>query len=527
MLFNSLEFFIFLLLFIFFYYLFRNRKIQNTFLLIFSYFFYGFWDIRFLYLIVLSTYVDFFCGLIVGKKNISIKTRWLTSIFFFICSILFIEISWKDEIRFSGSNIGVLSSVFFILIFNIIHIVVIRNHIKNNVNLGVALSVLVNLSVLGFFKYFNFFMESFIVALKCINLNPNISMLNIVLPVGISFYTFQTMSYTLDIKNKDIEATTNFLDFSVFVAFFPQLVAGPIERAKVFFPQILCDRVFSIENLKRGLFLIVLGFFKKVAIADPISSYVGDGFVYGRNYHFLDVYLSTLFFTIQIYGDFSGYSDIARGLSKLFGFNLMVNFQRPYFSKNPSEFWRRWHISLSSWLRDYLYIPLGGNKSSSFLTYRNLFLTMLIGGLWHGAAWNFVLWGAYQGLILIIFRYFSFAPKKGNIFSHLLYLFIFFHFIMYGWLLFRADSFRIIFQNTMALFQYGSPIISINLGLPLILSIVLLVLYEILIELRIYSKVLTSSTFQNMIIGGFVGVMIFLILVGNLKPPAPFIYFQF
>ena len=528
MLFNSLEFFIFLLLFIFLYYSFSKRVIQNSILLIFSYFFYGFWDIRFLYLIVLSSYVDFFCGLIISKKEISQKNRLGSSLFFLICSILFIEVRWKEGFDIVANGFGFFSSIFFITFLNILHLNVINGRIVKSERLGVMISIWVNLGILGFFKYFNFFTESFISGVNYLGFNPNVTLLNIVLPVGISFYTFQTMSYSLDIKNKDLEATTSFLDFSVFVSFFPQLVAGPIERAKVFLPQVYSERKFELDSLKRGLFLIFLGFFKKVAIADPISRYVIPGFVLGENYQFLDVYLSTLFFTIQIYGDFSGYSDIARGLSKVFGFNLMLNFQRPYFSKTPSEFWRRWHISLSSWLRDYLYIPLGGNKFSALLTYRNLFLTMLIGGLWHGAAWNFVLWGAYQGLILIIFRYFSLNPRKGSFFSNTLYLLIFFHFTMYGWLLFRADSFNLIVQNTFSLFNFGGPSITpTNLGLPLIFSIIFLVLYEVVIEFKLYLRVKENVLFSDLILGGVVGLMLFCILVGNLKPPAPFIYFQF
>ena len=511
-----------------FYYSFSKRIIQNSILLIFSYFFYGYWDVRFLYLIVLSSYVDFYCGLIIANKKITLKNRIGTSLFFLICSFLFIEISWDNQIRFSKMGYGIFSALFFIFFLNFIYSQVINNKIKNFERIGVITSIWVNLGILGFFKYFNFFTESLIVVFKKIGFTSNFEMLNIVLPVGISFYTFQTMSYSLDIKNKDLEPTSNFIDFSVFVSFFPQLVAGPIERAKVFLPQVYGNRVFDLNNFKRGLFLIVLGFFKKVAIADPISRFVTPGFSLTENFHFLDVYLSTFFFTIQIYGDFSGYSDIARGLSKLFGFNLMVNFQRPYFSRTPSDFWRRWHISLSSWLRDYLYIPLGGNKFSYFLTYRHLFLTMLIGGLWHGASWNFVLWGAYQGVILIFFRLFSLNPRKGNILSNLIYHFIFFHITMYGWLLFRADSFKLILKNSSALFSMSSKlIIPTNIGLPLIASICILVFYEFIVEFKLFIKFNKNPYVQDLLIGGGVGIMLFCILVGNLKPPAPFIYFQF
>ena len=529
MLFNSFEFLLFILTFGTIYYLFPVRKIQNITLLVFSYIFYGYWDQKFLYLIVLSTYVDFYCGLIMKRSLISFFHRFMYSLFLVICSVAFIEVSWSPEISFSPLWYGVVSSSLAVVFLNVLYKLSLSNWVKSPKRWGVIISVVVNLTILGFFKYFNFFISSFSEMLNDFGLASNIELLNIVLPVGISFYTFQTMSYSLDINKGDLKPTKSFLDFSVFVSFFPQLVAGPIERAQVFLPQVFKSRIFDLEIFKRGLFLICLGFFKKVAIADPISRLVDPGFILGESYNSLDIYLSTLFFTIQIYGDFSGYSDIARGLAKVFGFNLMVNFRRPYFSSTPSEFWRRWHISLSSWLRDYLYIPLGGNKFTSFKTYRNLFLTMLIGGLWHGASWNFVLWGAYQGLILIIFRLLNLKPSQSTI-SKILFHISFFHLTMFGWLLFRANSFTLIFQNIKAFFTFGGMQTIIDKpGLPLFVSLLMLLIYELIVEFKLHDKVrfAKSSFVSDLFIGGFVGIILFLTMVGNLKPPAPFIYFQF
>ncbi|NEO92828.1 MAG: MBOAT family protein, partial [Moorea sp. SIO3G5] len=300
MLFNS---FIFVLFFIIVYtlYLFLNRnyKAQNILLLIASYVFYGWWDWRFLSLLALSTVVDF----TVGKQLQDIK---------------------EDRKR----------------------------------KLLLCISLVFNLSLLGFFKYFNFFAESFSSLLQIVGLQVDWVTLTILLPVGISFYTFQTMSYTIDIYRGKLKPISNFLDFALFVSFFPQLVAGPIERATTLIPQIILPRNLNIEQINAGILLIVWGYFKKVVIADNMATIANPIFNNYTQYQGLDVLIGILAFTVQIYGDFSGYSDIARGISKLMGFELMVNFKLPYFALNPSDFWLRWHISLSTWLRDYLYIPL-------------------------------------------------------------------------------------------------------------------------------------------------------------------------
>jgi D-alanyl-lipoteichoic acid acyltransferase DltB (MBOAT superfamily) len=282
--------------------------------------------------------------------------------------------------------------------------------------------------------------------LNTVGLEPHIPVLNIILPVGISFYTFQTMSYTIDIYRKRLQPTTRFFDFALYVAFFPQLVAGPIERARHLLPQILEERHITYEDIRRGCFLIYWGLFQKVVVADNLAKVVD--YTFGNSISNGPLVLISLYaFAFQIYGDFAGYSNIAIGVSRCMGFDIMTNFRYPYFSKTPSEFWQRWHISLSSWLRDYLYIPLGGNRNGKFRTFQNLTTTMLLGGLWHGANYTFVLWGGFHGVLLVAYRVFekgkyAAAEIQNSFFSRggqLLQVVIFFHLVCLGWLFFRAQ----------------------------------------------------------------------------------------
>ncbi len=316
-----------------------------------------------------------------------------------------------------------------------------------------SLSIAANLSILGFFKYFDFFADSFARLLSTFGMEADWPTLNIVLPVGISFYTFQTLSYTIDVYRRKLDPTKSFLDFALFVAFFPQLVAGPIVRASHLLPQILRPRRITSPEIDAGLFLILWGYFKKVVIADNVGLIANQVFGDYGQYQGIDIVIGTLAFAVQIYCDFSGYTDIARGLCKLMGFDLMLNFRLPYLADSPSDFWQRWHISLSSWLRDYLYIPLGGNRHGELATYRNLMITMLLGGLWHGAAWTFVIWGAYHGVLLCVYRAASdcrhiFAVQdsysRGNstVQSSIraLRISIMFGFTLLGWLIFRSES---------------------------------------------------------------------------------------
>ena len=386
MLFNSWTFAVFFaVVYVGYLRLMRRHRWQNLLLLVASYVFYGWWDVRFLSLIVISTLVDYGVGRALGRAT--------------------------DE----GLRRRLL-----------------------------AASMVTNLGILGFFKYFDFFVESFAGLVGAFGLQANVTTLNILLPVGISFYTFQTMSYTIDIYRGQLRPTGSLLNFATFVAFFPQLVAGPIERAVTFLPQVERPRRITAAQVEGGLWLILWGLFKKVAVADRAALVANEVFNNYTSYSGLDILIGVLAFTVQIYGDFSGYTDIARGIAKLLGFELMLNFRLPYFAVSPSDFWRRWHISLSTWLRDYLYIPLGGNRGGVFGTYRNLMVTMLLGGLWHGARWNFVLWGAYHGLILVLFRLLDRTPIDRSPWERpvraVVQMAFMFGLTVFGWLLFRVET---------------------------------------------------------------------------------------
>jgi len=320
----------------------KNLKNQNILIALASYFFYGWWDWRFLALILFSTLVDYVIGVSLGKEQNLNKRKILL---------------W--------------------------------------------ISILVNLGFLGFFKYYNFFLDNFKSAFTFFGSEINSNSLNIILPVGISFYTFQTLSYTIDVYKKRLEPTKDFISFAAFVSFFPQLVAGPIERATNLLPQILSKRKFKYSEAVDGLIQILWGLFKKVVIADNCATYANLIFNNSADYSGSTLVLGAVFFTFQIYGDFSGYSDIAIGTSRLFGFKLMQNFAFPYFSRDIAEFWRRWHISLSTWFRDYLYIPLGGSQGGTWMKVRNTFIIFIVSGFWHGANWTFVVWGVLNALYFL------------------------------------------------------------------------------------------------------------------------------
>ena len=387
MLFNSFEFLFFFLI-VYGIYLILHHRYQNYLLLVASYFFYGFWDWRFLSLILISTIVDYFCGLGIHRSNKAARKKFL-----------------------------------------------------------LTLSIVTNLGLLFTFKYFNFFTDGLGRLLDIFSLSMDLRIMKMVLPVGISFYTFQTMSYTIDIFRGKLRPTKDFMSFGLFVAFFPQLVAGPIERAKNLLPQVENKRTITYDMVREGLWLILLGYFKKLVIADNMIPFTQHVFENPNTASGAEILLGIYAFAFQIYCDFSGYTDIARGLAKLMGFNLMLNFRFPYLATNPRDFWSRWHISLSTWLRDYLYIPLGGNRGGKWLTYRNLILTMVLGGLWHGAAWNFVAWGIFHGGILIVHRLLA-APLRAieprSRYARLLWqsflIFSFFQVTCFGWLLFTVKS---------------------------------------------------------------------------------------
>lgn len=387
--FNSIEFVVFLVVVLVAYHRLAHRP-QNLLLLVASYVFYGWWDYRFLGLIVLSTGVDFVAGQRIADAGEDAQRRkWL------------------------------------------------------------LISVATNLGLLFTFKYFNWFADSLVALAGAAgwDVAPGGVLLRIALPVGISFYTFQTMSYTIDVYRGILTPTRSPLDFAVFVAFFPQLVAGPIERARHLLPQVSGERRVTADDVSEGTWLLFFGFFKKVVVADNLGRIATAVFDHPEVVQGWDVVIGTWAFAWQIYGDFSGYSDIARGCARLLGFDLMLNFRMPYFAVNPQEFWDRWHISLSTWLRDYLYVPLGGNRGGVRAMYRNLTLTMLLGGVWHGAAWHFVAWGAYQGALLVGHRALlgrvSLTDRKrppawtpGRILKAI----GFFQLVCLGWVLFRVNG---------------------------------------------------------------------------------------
>jgi alginate O-acetyltransferase complex protein AlgI len=363
----------------------RPKRVQNALLLVASYVFYGAWDWRFLGLLMLSTVIDYVSARQIEDGPREQRRRWL------------------------------------------------------------LVSVISNLGILGFFKYFNFFVDSFAALASAIGWSVSMPVLDIVLPVGISFYTFQTMSYTIDVYQGRLSATRNPLSFALFVVYFPQLVAGPIERATRLLPQLEAERKITWMQLRDGAWLILIGLFKKVVVADNMARIVDPVFGADGPSGGAATWLAVYAFALQIYADFSGYTDIARGVSKLLGIELMLNFRRPYFAGNPQQFWQRWHISLSQWLRDYLYIPLGGNRGGPSKTNRNLMLTMLLGGLWHGASWMFVIWGAIHGGLLIVHRVWqrrieqSALAELRRLAAPLLGV-LFFHAVCFAWIFFRARS---------------------------------------------------------------------------------------
>lgn len=344
MLFNSIPFLLFIIIVFILYWMvvYKNLKMQNGLLLIASYVFYGWWDYRFLLLIVASTLVDYIVGMTM-------------------------------EVQTKNSNRKKL--LFISLIFN--------------------------LGLLGFFKYYNFFIESWVEVWERFGVRMHLSTLQIILPVGISFYTFQTLSYTIDVYKHRIKPTKNILNFATYVAFFPQLVAGPIERASQLLPQFKIKKTFNLVQVKDGFHLIIWGLFQKIVIADTCATYSNAIFSNFENLNSLTLILGSIYFAFQIYGDFAGYSNIAIGTAKLFGFKLMRNFSYPYFSRDIAEFWRCWHISLSTWFRDYLYIPLGGSRVSKGRQLRNVLIIFIVSGFWHGANWTFVAWGSLHALLFL------------------------------------------------------------------------------------------------------------------------------
>lgn len=473
MFFNSLDFAIFLpIVFIVYWFITnRNLKLQNFIIVLASYVFYGWWDWRFLSLIIFSTIIDYSVGL-----------------------------------RFSNTTKP--SERKFLLM----------------------ISLAINLGLLGFFKYFNFFIESFNAAFASAGIHTNMSSLNIILPVGISFYTFQTMSYTIDIYRNKIEPTKNILAFMAFVSFFPQLVAGPIERASHLLPQFLKNRKFDYKQASSGIKLIAWGFFKKVVIADNAAQLVNEIFKNYPNESYISLIVGAILFAFQIYCDFSGYSDIAIGLGRILGFDLMYNFKFPYFSSNIREFWNRWHISLSSWFRDYIYIPLGGNKVSQYRVLFNTFCVFVLSGFWHGANWTFVFWGFLHALFfmpIILLR--DRFPKENfsmNI-KRLSFIFANFCLVCLAWVFFRAENIQDAFLYLRQIFTLtGGQNTFMKTNTYLLMTIITGVGILVLLALELRTLMRRKDEIQFSSIG-LITIVLLILFFGAFKNQADFIYFQF
>lgn len=430
MLFNSLDFALFLpIVFILYWFATKNNfKLQNILLLFASYFFYACWDYRFLFLLMFSTLLDYFSGIkIFEAENKKKRTFWL----------------W--------------------------------------------LSIGINLGFLGYFKYYNFFISSFAQGFAALGIKINISTLQIILPVGISFYTFHGLSYVIDIYKKRIAPENNFINYAVFVSFFPLLIAGPIERATNLLPQIIKKREFDSSKAVDGLRQILWGLFKKIVIADNCAIYADAVFNNYNDYSGITLFWGGLFFTFQIYCDFSGYTDIAIGTARLFGINLLRNFSFPYFSRSIAEFWRRWNISLSTWFRDYLYIPLGGSKGGVWMKTRNIFIIFLVSGFWHGANWTFIAWGLINAIYILPSVLFKTNRDNLNIVAQgrylpnlkeLLSIAITFSLTVFAWIFFRSENIEHAMGFISKLFSFSE--ISKPFSVPL--AMVLLMAGFIIVE---------------------------------------------
>ncbi len=542
MLFNSLTFFLFLLIV---YSLCRvlPHRGQNLMLLAASYVFYGWWDIRFLFLIALSTSLDFTCGLAIHSGVIDRKQRATASVWVILSAFFFVVVQWSklnihdvgstwNEMFSWGTGWWILVIICCLtLVLNLIgsRLLSLSENVRKRVFL--LLSIVGNVSILGFFKYFNFFIDSFELVFRGMGLDPSSLHLDIALPVGISFYTFQTMTYTIDVYRGKIAATASFSEYALCVAFFPKLLAGPIERAATLLPQITSARHLTAGQTVRGLNLLFYGLFKKVVIADGVSRTASWVFSGANQVGWSDLIVGSLCFAIQIYCDFSGYSDMAIGTADLFGFSLMRNFHFPYFARNPSEFWGRWHISLSSWFRDYVFFPLGGPYGSTLRWVRNVMVTFFVTGLWHGAAWNYVVWGLYHGALLCLHRIrLSLRPprkRSRRAVVRVASTVFFFLLTCYGWILFRAHSFDQIRSLTRTLFlgvgglhlNAVFPTPAATVGLPIFL-LAEYVGYRT--DGKRLDEVLPVPVWTAAVAG-----MIFAFILGATYGPSSFIYFVF
>ena len=472
MIFTEFRFIIFFMIVFAVHWLLIGTRSRKLWLLSCSYFIYAAWDWRFLSLILLSTVVDYCVALALERKSSSPKVR---------------------------KRLLITSVVF-------------------------------NLGMLGVFKYFNFFQESAVALLTSVGFSPHPTTLQIILPVGISFYTFQTMSYTIDVYREKLQARKSLLDVALFVGFFPQLVAGPIVRAIDFLPQLQSQRTFSKVAWRGCITLFLLGFIKKACVSDNISIYIDQYFSDPQAFESLSAVLAVSLYSVQIYCDFSGYSDMAIATAGMLGYQFCDNFSFPYFATNIQDFWRRWHISLSTWLRDYLYIPLGGSRGSKLFHYRNLLLTMLLGGLWHGAAWRFVVWGALHGVALIAHREFDqniSRRLRDNFVWKFISMVVTFYWVGLAWIFFRAADMQdaiFVSKAYMGLgWLSGAEAASLSSKLWVVLAVLLaghLIAYSGIIE-----KAVKKS--PRWAFAAAVGVTVAVITSMIATEIKPFIYFQF
>ena len=469
MIFNSIAFLFFLpiVFFLYWFLLNKNLKTQNLLLLISSYFFYGWWSWKFMGLLILSTLLDFAYGFWVASTN------------------------------------------------------------RRKAKFFLWLSIINNLGILAIFKYYNFFASQISVGLSLLNINFNPHLLNLVLPIGISFYTFHGMSYVFDIYRGNQKPVRNFEEYAVFVSFFPLLVAGPIERANHLLPQVQKSRIFNYRQSVQGIYLIIWGLFKKVVIADNLGSLVDIVFNNPNEHSTVSLIFAAIGFSFQIYCDFSGYSDIASGVAKLFGFELLKNFDFPYWSKSIPEFWKKWHISLSSWFRDYVYFPLGGSRVGIFKAVRNVFIVFVLSAFWHGANWTFLVWGIIHALFYIpgfVNIKINKTEKKPQ-FGIAKYLSILGTFVVVtiAWVFFRSESiskaidfFREFNQLTM-----GVSFIKTNTHMVLFIKAIIGLLILLIFE---FYSVNRSRVFSRRF---FAIIVLCILLLGSFKDSMSFIYFQF
>lgn len=480
MLFNSFEFLLYLpIVFLLYWFVFKSLRWQNFFVVIASYFFYGWWDWRFLLLIALTTFCSFLSGILLEKYENKRKTqKWIS-----------------------------------------------------------AGNIILNLLILCYFKYYNFFGENFTVLLRALGLQSDWVTLDILLPVGISFYTFQALSYTIDVYTHKIKPTHDIVAFFAFISFFPQLVAGPIERATNLLPQFLTSRKFEYDKAVDGMRQILWGLFKKVVVADNCATGVELIWNNYPNESGFTLLLGGILFTFQIYGDFSGYSDIAIGTARLFGVNLMRNFNFPYFSRNIAEFWRRWHISLTTWFRDYIYFPLGGSRCSRIKTMRNTMVIFLVSGFWHGANWTFICWGAYHAFLFFPLMLSGTNRKYKDIvaprrlfpsaieFAQMLLTFLL---VVLGWIIFRSANMHQCWEYLTCMFNKSLFKVSFEYGKQALLFVFILLLVEWIQRNKQHALQLANNgllRYKGVRWCIYLGIVITLICFSGSQ--SDFIYFQF